>query len=336
MSWNPEEDSGYDFSAYNRPVNEQSETKYTDPRSYTPDAEGTSASTSDVQGERAENVPVVGQVRFVAYKGPSHDEHPVAAGDVLDEESGDGPPPGRARPRLATALAVASNFGLTIVTALLSVAVYSALFGWTFAIGLVLLLFIHEMGHAIVMKLKGMRVGGMIFIPLLGAAVFMNRMPTNARDEAEVGLAGPVAGALAAATCLWIAQMQPAQAGIWASLAFFGFLMNLFNLIPVLPFDGGRVAAAIDRRIWIVGFAAMVIFQIWEWINHINSIWLIFFIVLATMQMFTRREKTPEAQAYYAVPLYERVILGVSYFGLAAVLVLGMTLAHSLVLPFGQ
>src|SRR6266568_4607922 len=91
--------------------------------------------------------------------------------------------------------------GLAGLTAIISVVAYSFLFGWPFAIGLVALLFLHEMGHAIVMKLKGIPVGGMIFIPMLGAAVFMNQMPKNAKDEAEVGIAGPIAGAIASSVC---------------------------------------------------------------------------------------------------------------------------------------
>src|SRR6266516_5660271 len=112
------------------------------------------------------------------------------------------------------------KFAVVGFTALLSVAVYSFIFGWQFAIGLVLILFVHEMGHAIVMKLKGIPIGGMIFIPLLGAAVIMKQMPRNAKDEAEVGIAGPIAGAIAAMVCLAMARNNPGTP-IWAPLAYF-------------------------------------------------------------------------------------------------------------------
>jgi Zn-dependent protease len=228
-----------------------------------------------------------------------------------------------------------AKFGVASVSALASIAIYSYLFGgtsasWTFAIGLVALLFLHESGHAIVMKLKGMPIGGMVFIPMLGAAVFMSRMPRSAGDEAEVGIAGPVAGCMASAVCLFIALSHPYGSMVWASLAYFGFFMNLFNLIPIVPFDGGRVLAAIDRRIWIIGFLGLVGIQIWQWIMGTNSVWLLLFIAMAAMQLFMRRGNTPEAQEYYAVPLQQRIVLGVAYFGLAAVLVLGMSLAHGL------
>ncbi len=234
-------------------------------------------------------------------------------------------------------VAFLGKFGLASISALVSVAVYAHLFGWSFAVGLVVLLFIHEMGHAVIMKLKGIPVGGMVFIPLLGAAVFMRRMPGHARDEAEVGIAGPMAGALAALACLLIAHQMVETSGlpgIWGPLAYFGCFLNLFNLIPIMPFDGGRVLAAVDRRIWIVGFMLLIALQIWQWLIHSTSIWLLLFIIIAATDFWARRgfKKSPETQAYYAVPVVERIIIGVAYFALAAALVMGMALAHDMML----
>jgi len=187
------------------------------------------------------------------------------------------------------------------------------------------------MGHALVMKLKGIPVGGMIFIPMLGAAVTMRQMPQNAKDEAEVGIAGPIAGALASSACLLLAQISSGTPTIWAPLAYFGFFMNLFNLVPIVPFDGGRVLAAIDRRVWILGFAGLLGYQIWLWLNGNFSIWLLFFIIIAATQLWSRnRANAPENQAYYDVPIGTRIVLGLVYFGLAAVLVLGMTISRTL------
>ena len=228
-------------------------------------------------------------------------------------------------------LAIFGKIGFASITAVISIAAYALIFGWPFAIGLVALLFIHEMGHALVMKLKGIPIGGLIFIPLLGAAVFMRQMPKNAKDEAEVGIAGPVAGAIASSVCFLFAQANPFS--IWTPLAYFGFFINLFNLIPIVPFDGGRVLAAIDRRLWIVGFLGLIAFQVWSFIQSQSiSPFLIFFIVIAATQFWSRRRlaDTPEGNAYYQVPAGERIVLTVAYFGLAAVLVLGMTAAHGL------
>src|SRR5256714_5683131 len=234
-------------------------------------------------------------------------------------------------------LAIFLKFGFAGFSAIVSIVIYSFLFGWPFAIGLVALLFIHEMGHALVMKLKGLPVGGMIFIPMLGAAVLMSKMPKNAKDEAEVGIAGPIAGAIASSVCLLLALQSPHIRSIWAPLAYFGFFINLFNLIPIVPFDGGRVLAAIDRRIWIVGFLGLLGFLIWSWINGNFSPWLLFFVIMAGTQFWSRRAgaNTPEAKAYYTVPLGERIVLSILYFGLAAVLVLGMSLSHNLIFEVG-
>ena len=228
------------------------------------------------------------------------------------------------------------KFGTAGVSALISIGFYAIVFGWPFAIGLVALLFIHEMGHALVMKLKGIPVGSMIFIPMLGAAVMMNQMPKNAKDEAEVGIAGPIAGALAASFCFFAAQTQPHS--VWAPLAYFGFFMNLFNLIPIVPFDGGRVLAAIDRRIWIVGFIALLGYQVWLWINGNFYPWLLIFVLMAAFQLFSRNRNadSPEARAYYDVPLMTRIILGILYFGLAAVLFIGMSMSHTLIPTTGR
>ena len=226
------------------------------------------------------------------------------------------------------------KFGLAGVTALISIAVYSFFLGWPFAVGLVALLFLHEMGHALVMKLKGIPVGNMIFIPMLGAAVSMKQMPQNARDEAEVGIAGPIAGAIGSSVCLFLAQM-PLANEIWAPLAYFGFFMNLINLIPIVPFDGGRVLAAIDRRVWIVGFIGLLAFQIWSWINGTFSLWLLVFVFLAATQLWSRGTVAAAMKnnGYYDVPVSTRIILSLLYFGLAAVLYLGMTMAHGLMMP---
>ena len=227
-------------------------------------------------------------------------------------------------------LAFLLKFGWFGFSALASVLVYSFLFGWQFAIGLVVLLFIHEMGHALVMRFKGVPMGGMIFVPLLGAAVTMRQMPQNAKDEAEIGIAGPIAGGIAACVCFYFAQQAPGT--IWAPLAYFGFFLNLFNLVPIVPFDGGRVVAAIDRRVWIIGFVALLGYQIWEWVHGDFSPWLLLFVVMAATQLWSRglRRQSPEALGYYKVQMRSRIFLGILYFGLIIVLFLGMTLTHNI------
>ena len=348
MSWNPKDFSEYDDESPN-------EIGYADPAFYRQDTPRTPRSAQPAQRLKPSPEEPPGGYAYdpelmKPYHGPSNIEGYTTD---IGAEQRKAAKEGKKRRGLAglgglgasivalivkfqTLLLIFAKFGFFGITALISIAAYSLIFGWQFAIGLVVMLFIHEMGHAIVMKLKGIPIGGMIFIPLLGAAVIMRQMPRNARDEAEVGIAGPIAGALAASVCLAIARVNPGT--IWAPLAYFGFFINLFNLIPIVPFDGGRVLAAIDRRVWIVGFIGLVAFEIWSWLNGNFSIWLLFFIVMAATQLWSRRRvpDTPEAQAYYAVPTGERIVLALAYFGLAAVLVLGMTISHGMIFGLGQ
>ena len=344
MSWKPEDHADYTFSEYTQP-SEQQGLSYADPRLYqTWPESGEAPHFAPPASQQPASASVYQLPTLGAYSGPANLENYTADAGAAQRETMQNGQTGtgignRRKEGLAatlgglgTALALALKFGLAGITALISIAVYATLFGWAFGFGLVVLLFLHEMGHAIVMKLKGIPIGGMVFIPMLGAAVFMNRMPRNAKDEAEVGIAGPIAGALASAFCLLIALASPETPGVWAALAYFGFFMNLFNLIPMVPLDGGRITAALDRRLWIVGLIVLIGVQIWEWINHTSSIFLLIIIVLLITQFWTRirAPKTPESQAYYTVLLRERIIIGLAYFGLAATLAIGMSVAGGL------
>ncbi len=266
------------------------------------------------------------------------------SGETPGETSGEAPKKKRGFARIGSALvaigafllkfksvAFLLKFGMAGFSVLASVAVYALFYGWTFAVGIVVQLFIHEMGHAVVMKLKGIPIGGMIFIPMFGAAVTMKQMPQNARDEAEVGIAGPIAGTLAASVCLFLAQNHIGSS-IWAPLAYFGFFINLFNLIPIVPFDGGRVLAAIDKRIWFLGFFILLAFQIWQWLSGNFSIWLLLFVLIAAGQLWSRgmAPKNAQTEAYYNVPTSSRIALTLLYFGLIVVLVLAMTITRGL------
>src|SRR6266487_7046075 len=361
MSWNPKDD----FSEYNDKTS--SDIDYSDPAYYQKEMSKTPRSAQPVQSldpsmlypDYAQELPSdkldYNAELMTPYRGPSSIEGYTEDIGAEQREAAKRGTTGGSNKRKGLAglggigvalsalllkfplLAPLLKFGWLGFSALFSVAVYSLIFGWQFAIGLVLLLFVHEMGHAIVMKLKGIPIGGMIFIPLLGAAVIMKQMPKNAKDEAEVGIAGPIAGAIAAMVCLALARNNPGTP-IWAPLAYFGFFINLFNLIPIVPFDGGRVLGAIDRRIWIIGFLGLVAFQIWSWINGNFSFFLLLFVFLAATQFWSRRSvpNTPEARAYYDVPIAERIVLGLAYFGLAAVLVLGMAISHGMIYSLGQ
>src|SRR5438128_5503368 len=136
-------------------------------------------------------------------------------------------------------------------TAFVSIAAYSLFFGWTFAVGFVVLLFVHELGHVIALRREGIKASAPMFIPFLGALISARSLGDNALAEARVGLAGPVLGSVGAAACLAIGEA--ADSDLFRALAYIGFFLNLFNLLPVVPLDGGRAMAAMAPWMWFVG-----------------------------------------------------------------------------------
>ncbi len=225
-------------------------------------------------------------------------------------------------------LAFLLKFGTFGLSALLTIAIYSIGFGWPFAIGFVGLLFIHEMGHVIAVWAKGLPVRGMIFIPFFGAAVAWSNS-RSVKDEAEVAIAGPLAGAIGASVCLGLVILFHIQQTLLLPLAYMGFFLNLFNLAPVWPLDGGRIFEAINRRVSIVGFVLLAGLQIWSWLQGNPSIWLLFLLLLAGSRLLTRKPIT-EDKAYYKIAPRTRIALTVLYFGLVVALFLGMSVAHSM------
>jgi Zn-dependent protease len=215
----------------------------------------------------------------------------------------------------------------TAGTALISVAAYSLWFGWTFAIGFVVLLFVHEMGHVVQLRREGIRASAPMFIPFLGAVVMMRRMPDDALGEARVGLAGPVLGTLGAAVCLAIAQAT--NSDFFSALAYIGFLLNLFNLLPIVPLDGGRAMAAMAPWAWFLGFGVLVALDL-----LVPNPILLLVTVFAGYELYRRwqQRKSPTlAQAaYYRVSPRNRALVGAVYVGLVVLLALGMDATHVL------
>ena len=209
----------------------------------------------------------------------------------------------------------------TLGTALVSVVLYSLVFGWWFAVGFVALLFVHEMGHVIQLRREGIRSTAPVFVPFLGAVVGMKQMPDDALAEARVGLAGPILGTAGAAVCLAIAEATNSS-GLRA-LAYVGFLLNLINLVPLTPFDGGRAMAAMAPWLWFVGLGVMVFLLL---LTHIP--FLLIFVLFGGWDTYRRwklrKTGSPQQAAYYRVPPRSRLLVGMVYIALMVVLVLGM------------
>jgi Zn-dependent protease len=211
----------------------------------------------------------------------------------------------------------------TSATMLVSIAAYSLIWGWKFAVGFVALLFVHEMGHVIQLRREGVEASAPMFIPFLGAVVWAKSLGDNAAAEARVGLAGPILGSLGAAALIPVADATGND--LFRALAFTGFFLNLFNLLPVVPLDGGRAMAALSPWMWFVGFAGLVAL-VFVFPNPIILL-IVLFGAMETWRRWQER-KSPEAREYYRVSPRDRLLVAAVYLGLILLLTLGMAETH--------
>jgi Zn-dependent protease len=211
------------------------------------------------------------------------------------------------------------GFVTTALTMVVSVGAYTLLWGWRFAAIFVVLIFVHELGHALWLRHEGIPSGAPVFIPFLGAVIGMRGRPRDAYVEAKVGLAGPVLGTIGAAIVLAIGEWQ--NSDLLRAAGHTGFLLNLFNLLPIVPLDGGRAMAAIHPALWIAGIAGLAALLI----VAPNAI-LILILVLGGREAWMRWRSRQDAAtaSYYSVATAHRVIIAVVYVGVAAACVLGM------------
>ena len=207
-------------------------------------------------------------------------------------------------------------------TMVLSMGAYAMFWGWQYAVGFVLLIFVHECGHLIAARRLGLKVGAPVFIPFMGAFIALKDAPRNAWVEAEVGAGGPLLGSIGAAACELIYLATGNQ--LFRALAYSGFFLNLFNLAPVGFLDGGRIVTALSPWLWIVGFAIMVVLTI----TQFNFIVLLILIMSLPRLFSLFRAKTDEEKRYFEVTPQQRWMVAITYFGLIAFLVFGMKLTY--------
>ena len=206
----------------------------------------------------------------------------------------------------------------TVLSMLIAIGAYALLYGWRYAVGFVAMLLIHKMGHYIAARQRGLHVGLPTFIPFVGAWIELKQMPHDAETEAYVGLGGPLLGSVGALACYWAARSYDAP---WLlAVAYAGFFINLFNLIPLSPFDGGRITAVLSPRIWLLGVPILIALFVWR-----PSPMLVLVAILAAphvWQAIRYRKDSPEAQTYYAVSTRTKWEYGFYYIVLAAFLAL--------------
>jgi Zn-dependent protease len=210
-------------------------------------------------------------------------------------------------------------------TMLLSLVVYAMVFGWRYAAGFVLLIFVHEMGHFVAARQRGLNVGLPTFIPFVGAWVELKDLPHDVETEAYIGFAGPAAGTLAAMACYFAARDTDSQ--LLLALAYSGCMLNLFNLIPLSPLDGGRITAIISPKVWLVGVPLLAALFFYR-----PSPMLILVGILAFPQLKAALSGTAgPSEQYYEVPTETRVNYGVMYLALVAFLAVMSYSIHDMI-----
>jgi Zn-dependent protease len=201
-------------------------------------------------------------------------------------------------------------------TMLLSLAVYAMIWGWPYAAGFIALMFVHEMGHYVAARQRGLDVGAPMFVPFVGAWIDLKEHPADVETEAYVAMAGPLVGTVAAvAVYLW---GRYTDSSLLLAIAYAGLFLNLFNLVPISPLDGGRITAIISPRVWLIGAPMMLAILIYR-----PSPVLVIIAIMAVPQLMKAWKydpKAPENLAYYGVPLQAKLEYGGLYLALTAYL----------------
>lgn len=212
----------------------------------------------------------------------------------------------------------------TLASMVLSMGFYATQWGLPFAIGFVLLILVHELGHVFVLRREGIPAGAPVFIPFVGAFIAMRGQPRDAYVEAKVAIGGPVAGSLAAWAVLaaGVLLSRPMLVGLGVTGAY----LNLFNLVPVSPLDGGRIAGAFTRAFWIGGYAIGVAVLL---VTRSPMLLLILLVGLFTLW---QRWRNP-VPGYDRIPRAQRIVVGLGYAGLVAALALTVSLGHGVFGP---
>jgi Zn-dependent protease len=223
------------------------------------------------------------------------------------------------------ALLFAGKFGKFLLsggTMVLSVFAYALVFGWPYAVGFVALLFVHEMGYFLAARQRSLNVGLPTFIPFVGAWIELKEQPMDAETEAFVGIAGPMLGSGAAFVCYILARESGSD--LLMALAYAGFILNLFNLIPLSPLDGGRIVSVVSPRLWFWGIPLLVALFFW-----MPSPMLVLIAVLALPQLWKAfQDRSIAESAYYRSAPAVRLEYGAQYLALAGFLALMAFVAH--------
>ncbi len=202
----------------------------------------------------------------------------------------------------------ALQFAVAGVSMAVTIGAYALKFPIGIVLGFVVVTLIHEIGHAVVIRAKGLRAGFMVFIPFIGGAVTLKDQPRSAYDDAQIGLAGPIAGTFASLVALQIFKWTGNP--LFLLIALTGFILNLINLLPIGMLDGGRISAAVTKWMWLIGGAILT----YKAIKQPNAL-LIVILILAVFQVYASINREKDDQ-FYEVTGAQRAAVAVAYFSL--------------------
>jgi len=229
-----------------------------------------------------------------------------------------------------------AKFGPTALSMVVSVVIMATIFGVPYGVGLIALIAVHESGHLLFARFEGIRTGLPIFLGPFGAVIGLKQPMKDVRQEAVVAIGGPVVGTMGAIVVLLMSAAMPAGTyghNLLLALAYVGFLINLFNLIPFNPLDGGRVASALSPWANLVGLGIVLLLIVApSTVGRTFNPFLLAILVIgaiSTVQRFRNRGLHPE---YEQIPARTRMWIGLAYAAMLAVTALGMTETHSALL----
>jgi Zn-dependent protease len=217
-------------------------------------------------------------------------------------------------------VALVAKFGLPALktggTMLVSIVVYAQIFGWRFAVGFVLSILVHELGHVFVAWRLGIPVSAPLFIPGFGAFILQKERAKSAWEEALIGIGGPVGGTLAGLFCLGLYQLTGSS--LMLALAYTGFVINLFNMAPIFPLDGGWITGAVSPRLWLLGIVGLIGMYAGGLLHNPLILLLIILSIPRLWHGLTTGDVTPRD----GVPTtpQQRLTMGLSYVALCGLL----------------
>lgn len=206
-----------------------------------------------------------------------------------------------------------TQFAVAGASMALSIAAYATKAPLPLVLGFVGIILIHEIGHAVVIRAKGLRAGMMVFIPFVGGAVTLKDQPRSAYDDAQIGLAGPIAGTFASLIVLQVFKWT--NVSLYLAIAAAGFAVNLLNLLPIGMLDGGRISAAVTKWMWLLGGGALV----YKVVKQPNPLMLLV-LALVAFQVYASIVREKDDSSFYDVTLAQRAGIAVVYFFLVVFL----------------